>query len=294
MKNRIRLKGRIKTYLNFAIYLGILLFAVDMALFMLDFRAGLLTLAFTIFYFVITLMLYFYNKPIIMNELISFATEYGQIQRKLLRDLDIPYALLDENGKVIWTNVAFENVIHQPKGYSKSITSLFTTITRDKLPNDAGMDEAQYELAYEQKQYVAKFHRISLKEMAENSDMIDAQGYDGYLIAMYLFDETALRIALQEVDDQSLSVGLIYLDNYEEALASVEEVRRSLLIALIDRKVNKYISALDGISKKLEKDKYLVVFRYKFLEQLREDRFSILEEIRNLNISNHFLIKREG
>ncbi len=42
---------------------------------------------------------------------------------------------------------------------------------------------------------------------------------------------------------------MIYLDNYEEALESVEEVRRSLLIALIDRKVNKYIASLDGISK---------------------------------------------
>ena len=61
--------------------------------------------------------MYFYNKPIIMNELISFATEYGQIQRKLLRDLELPYALLDDSGKVIWTNIAFENVVHQPKGY---------------------------------------------------------------------------------------------------------------------------------------------------------------------------------
>ena len=48
------------------------------------------------------------------------------------------------------------------------------------------------------------------------------KGYNGYLIAVYLFDETALHIALQEVDDQSLTVGMIYLDNYEEALESVE------------------------------------------------------------------------
>ena len=41
--------------------------------------------------------------------------------------------------------------------------------------------------------------------------------------------------------------GLIYLDNYDEALESVEEVRRSLLTALIDRKINKYISAVNGI-----------------------------------------------
>lgn len=107
-EKRIRLKGRIRTYIQFTLYLGLLLLAIDAAVFMLDFRAGLLTFGFTIFYFAITLTLYFYNKPIIMNELISFATEYGQIQRKLLRDLELPYALLDDSGKVIWTNIAFE------------------------------------------------------------------------------------------------------------------------------------------------------------------------------------------
>ena len=61
---------------------------------------------------------------------------------------------------------------------------------------------------------MAKFRKISLKEMAEHSDMIDAEGYNGYLIAVYLFDETALHIALQEVEDQSLTVGMLYLDNY--------------------------------------------------------------------------------
>ena len=63
-----------------------------------------------------------------------------------------------------------------------------------------------------------------------------------YLNGLYLFDETALKIALRENDDQSLAVGLIYLDNYEEALETVEDVRRSLLLALIDRKINKYIA----------------------------------------------------
>ena len=290
MKKRIRLKGRIRTYIQFTLYLGLLLLAIDAAVFMLDFRAGLLTFGFTIFYFAITLTLYFYNKPIIMNELISFATEYGQIQRKLLRDLELPYALLDDSGKVIWTNIAFENVVHQPKGYNKSITSLFPTITRDRLPDDSGVDEAQYELEYEGCEYVAKFRKISLKEMAEHSDMIDAEGYNGYLIAVYLFDETALHIALQEVDDQSLTVGMIYLDNYEEALESVEEVRRSLLIALIDRKVNKYIASLDGISKKLEKDKYLVIMRKKAVAQLQESRFDLLEEVKTVNIGNEMAV----
>ena len=290
MKKRMKLKGRIRIYIQFCIYLGILLCVVDVAMFLIDYRAGLLLGGYTVLYFAITLSRYFYNKSIIINELVSFATEYGQIQRKLLRDLDLPYALLDDSGRVIWTNIAFETVTHQPKGYNKSITSLFPTITRDRLPDDSGVDEAQYELEYEGSEYVARFRKISLKEMAEHSDIIDAQEYNGYLIAVYLYDETALHIALQEVDDQSLSVGMIYLDNYEEALESVEEVRRSLLIALIDRKINKYISGVDGICKKLEKDKYLVILRKKAIARLRETRFDILEEVKTVNIGNEMAV----
>ena len=290
MKKRIRLKGRIKTYLQFSIYLGVLLLIVNGGMLVIDYRAGLLLGAFTIFYFAVTLTLYFYNKPLIVNELVSFATQYGQIQKKLLRELELPYALLDDTGKVIWTNQAFENIVKQPKGFNKSIMALFPSITREKLPNNEEIEEAQYDVAYEGKEYIAKLKLISLKEMAENSNMIEAEGYSGYLIAVYLFDETALHIALQEVDDQSLAVGLLYLDNYEEALESVEEVRRSLLIALIDRKINKYISALDGIVKKMEKDKYLIVMRKKSIAQLQESRFDLLEDVKTVNIGNEMAV----
>jgi c-di-AMP phosphodiesterase-like protein len=290
MKKRIRLKGRIKSYLQFHIYLAILLCLIDIPIFILDYRCGLIAVGFTGIYLGVTLALYFYNKPIILNELISFATEYGQIQRRLLRELDLPYALLDDGGKIIWTNQAFETIIHQPKGYNRSITSIFPSINRDRLPDDNGVDEAQYEITFEENEYVAKFKKISLKEMADNSDVIEGSAYSGFLIAVYLFDETALHIALQEVDDQSLAVGMIYLDNYEEALDSVEEVRRSLLIALIDRKVNKYISAMDGICKKLEKDKYLVVLRKKAIAQLQETRFELLEDAKTVNIGNEMAV----
>lgn len=290
MKNTVKLKGRMKAYLQSSLYLGFLLAVVDILVYMLDYRAGLVVTAFLIFYFAIVVSLMLYNKPIIMNELISFATQYGQIQRRLLRDLELPHALLDDAGKIIWTNIAFERLTHQEKGYRKSVTTLFPTITKDNLPGRDTEEDIECRVEYENGNYVAKLKKISLKEMAENSDVIEAQGYDGYLIALYLFDETALQIALKEVDDQSLAVALIYLDNYEEALESVEEVRRSLLIALIDRKVNKYIAALDGICKKLEKDKYLVIMRKEAATHLQENRFDILEDVKTVNIGNEMAV----
>ena len=287
-KRNMKLKGRLKSYTQTSLYLGFLLVAVNLLVYILDVPSGLVLTCFTLFYFGITVLLQLYNKPIIMNELVSFATQYGQIQKVLLRELELPYAMLDEEGRIIWTNARFEEVVHKEKGYRKSITSLFPSITREKLPDEE--DEVSFPIVFEDRNYEVRMRKISMREMAQNSDIIDGEGYDGCLIAFYLFDETALKIALQEVDDQSLAVGMIYLDNYEEALDSVEEVRRSLLTALVDRKVNKYIAALDGICKKIEKDKYMVILRKKSVTILRENKFDLLDDVKTVNIGNEMAV----
>ena len=103
---------------------------------------------------------------------------------------------------------------------------------------------------------------------------------------MYLYDETELKDYIQANEDNKLVVALAYLDNYEEALESVEDVRRSLLIALIDRKITKYFSNYDGLVRKLEKDKYFLIMRQSSLEALKEQKFHILEEVKTVNIGN--------
>ena len=287
MKQRVKLKGRLKAYLQTAIILGIVLAGVNVGIYFLDIRSGAIVSAFLVVYFTAMLILLYHNKPIIMNEFISFATQYGQIQRRLLRDLELPHVLMDDEGKIIWTNIAFENVVHKEKGYRKSITTLFPAITKEKLQFE---QQTEFELSFEEHEYTVKLKKISVQEVLDNSDIIQNDGFEGYLIAGYLFDETALKLALKENDSQSLVIGYIYLDNYDEALASVEEVRRSLLIALIDRKINKYISSLDGIVRKVEKDKYFVIMRKQSLLALKESRFDLLEDVKTVNIGNEMAI----
>ena len=287
-KKRIRLKGRLKIYMQTSLYLGLLLLLVDVGIYFLDVRAGFLLSCFLLFYFMMIVLLMFYNRPVILNELVSFATQYGQIQKTLLRDMVIPYALLDENGRVIWCNTAFRTAIHSEKGFKKSITYVFPAITKDRLPQ--GDQETKIPISFEGSEYMAYITRVSLKGVAEDSDIMEDSDYDGCLYAIYLYDETALKIALRENDAQSLAVGLIYLDNYEEALASVEEVRRSLLTALIERKVNKYVSGFDGICQRIEKDKYLIILKKKSVAQMQEQRFELLEDVKTVNIGNEMAV----
>ena len=59
-----------------------------------------------------------------------------------------------------------------------------------------------------------------------------------------------------------------------------------MLLALVDRKVNRYFSVYDGLVKKIEKDKYFVVFRQKHLETMKENKFSLLEDIKTIRLGN--------
>ncbi|MDE7479040.1 MAG: DHH family phosphoesterase, partial [Lachnospiraceae bacterium] len=287
MKQKVKLKGHLKAYLQATLILGIMLALVNVGIYFLNIKAGICVSGFLLVYLLTMSILLYKNKPIIMNEFINFATQYGQIQKTLLRDLKLPYVLMDEEGKIIWTNTAFEQVVHKDKGYRKSITTVFSTVTKDKLEFE---QDVEMDISFEEHEYIFKMKRISIKDVLDNSEVIETAGNENFLIAGYLFDETALKRSLRECDDQSLAVGLIYIDNYDEALESVEDVRRSLLMALIDRKINKYIASIDGIVRKTEKDKYMVIMRKKALVNLKESRFELLEDVKTVNIGNEMAV----
>ncbi len=288
MSKKVKLKSGFLIYKIVLYTLGAVLACMTIGMYFIDVRAGVMLNVFLLLYFAIILFLSIRNRQFILNELVSFATEYGQVQRQILRDLQLPHALLDQNGKVLWTNAEFEKLVGEEKGCHKSITSLISAITLDHLPIE--QEENQIEIAYDNREFTVKMKRISIGEMVQDSEMISMDGNDSFIIGLYFFDETALKIALRENDDQSLAVGLIYLDNYEEALEGVEEVRRSLLLALIDRKINKYVATVDGIVRKMEKDKYLLILRKKAVTQLKDAKFDILEEVKTVNIGNEIAV----
>ena len=68
-------------------------------------------------------------------------------------------------------------------------------------------------------------------------------------------------------------------------------MKRSLLIALVDRKVNQYFSKMDALVRKIEKDKYFVVFKYKYLQKLMDDRFSVLEDVKTVKVGNEMAVQ---
>lgn len=274
--------------MRWPLIMTLLLIIMDVMLYMVNLKAGAIATGFTAVYVVAAVLLYFHRRPSILNELISFATQYGQVQKNLMQNFALPYALMDADGKLLWMNDEFLFLTGKEKKYRKFIGNIFQEITPEKLPLP---DEVRdLEVVYQEHSYRLSMKRIEIQELLDASEIVEVEKDKSYLISLCMFDETELKKYIRQKDEEKLVTGLLYLDNYEEALESMEEVRSSLLIALIDRKINKYFSSIDGVVKKLEKDKYFLVMRKKSLDILKEKKFSILEEVKTVNIGNEMAV----
>lgn len=284
--NRIEMTGQLKTMLRTPLLLLLFLAAVNVAVYGIDAQAGLLLTLGLILYLAVALAVYFTRRQTILREMVSFASGYGQIQKELLAELAIPYAVADDKGHLLWFNEAFEKLTGQNHSkFHKSITSLFSSVTMDRFPEIGETEE--YDVTYGKRDFRLQIRSIILDGLVDSSPILErTEGSTVSMFALFLFDETELNEYIRRYEDETMATGLIYIDNYDEALEGVEDVRRSLLTALIDRKISKYFADLDGIVKKFEKDKYVLFMRNRSLNELKTLKFNILEEVKTVNIGN--------
>ena len=285
MKNDIKLKGWLQGFMGWPFYLGAIVLLMTGVAYSFSVQAGLICTGLTAVYLMIAGWFFLIKRPLIMRELLVFAVNHAQIQKQLLSDLDVPYALLDEQGRILWVNHAFSGVVRKDKNWKRKLSDLFPELQDKEL--SPFEEERIYDVSYEN-----RYYRLHLKNiyMSDESELEEEEGFSVGLIAAYLFDETEKIRFQQEIENQKLVAGLIYLDNYEEALESIEDVRRSLLIALIDRKINKYVNSMGGIVKKIEKDKYFIVIKNQYMDNLKAARFSLLEDVKTVNIGNDMAV----
>lgn len=289
MKKNVKLNGQLRLYVRWPLYLTLLLIGMNIWIYFISHEAGMVMAVFVAVYAVAAGILYVSNQPVLYTELVSFATHYGQIQKNLLKELILPYALLTEEGKIIWMNRRFMEITGKGREYSRNISTIIPELSRKLLP--AGeQSHTSMEFSYGESDYRADMKLIRMDEDMKGAHLTSTVEFEGSLIALYLFDITEINHYIRENQEQRMAAGLVYIDNYDEALEDVEEVRSPLLVALIERKINKYFNAYDGIVRKLEKDRFFVIMKEKALAQIRENKFDLLQDIKTVNIGNELPI----
>ncbi len=286
MKEKVKLQGHLKHYLRWPLYMTILLVLLNAVVYDLDVHAGIAVSVGIVLYVLITIVVYQRYSPLIINDLAAFAGEYRQVESKMLDDLALPYLILDTRGKVVWANRAALELTDRQKLFGKNIETILPGVQAGRLPGKESGGKSELIVPYRDSVYRIYMEQVSVKDVISRSDFLKNLEGGQDLVAMYLYDETELREYIQKCEDEKVVVALAYLDNYDEALQSVEDVRRSLLTALIDRKLTRYFSEFDGLVKKLEKDKYLILMKNSSLELLKDQKFHILDDVKGVNIGN--------
>lgn len=287
MKHRMRLRGNLKTYLRWPLFFGILLILMTIQLFSVSVRSGVIGIGYTILYLMIAGLINFSGRRKLKKDLIEFATNYGEMQMRMMKTLTVPFAILSEDGHMLWGNDEFVSVIVNKKAARRNIANIFEEITLDSLPDS---DEVKVVHVRTEDKYYRVVMKLVESDNAGEGDTVKTdinQLMDNSrLISVFLYDETDIMEFEQKREAENLVVGLLYIDNYDELIDSIDEIRQSLIMALIDRKINKYMQGIDAISKKLEKDKFLFMFKQSYLSEICSNRFAILEEIRDINLGN--------
>ena len=274
MKEERKAQEKLRNYLRWPIFPAVLSILMAVLICVANWETGLLVFLLALICGGICLRLYAVSGAEINRAMIGFSAATDSMQARLAENLDLCYALLDRSGAFSYQNTAMTALLAAQHKNPRRLDELFPELNPEEL---AKITES------------ADYH-LSLGELRLRVRLVREKLGNDKVFALYFYDETALLKLREEEESRRLTAGLLYLDNYEEAMESVDDVRRPLLTAMIDRKIVRYFDGMQAIMKKLEKDKYFFVMERRHLQELYETQFDILEQVKTVNIGNEMRI----
>jgi DHH subfamily 1 protein len=274
MKEERKAQEKLRNYLRWPIFPAVLSILMAVLICVANWETGLLVFLLALICGGICLRLYAVSGAEIYRAMIGFSAATDSMQARLAENLDLCYALLDRSGAFSYQNTAMTALLAAQHKNPRRLDELFPELNPEEL---AKITES------------ADYH-LSLGELRLRVRLVREKLGNDKVFALYFYDETALLKLREEEESRRLTAGLLYLDNYEEAMESVDDVRRPLLTAMIDRKIVRYFDGMQAIMKKLEKDKYFFVMERRHLRELYETQFDILEQVKTVNIGNEMRI----
>lgn len=274
MKEERKAQEKLRNYLRWPIFPAVLSILMAVLICVANWETGLLVFLLALICGGICLRLYAVSGAEINRAMIGFSAATDSMQARLAENLDLCYALLDRSGAFSYQNTAMTALLAAQHKKPRRLDELFPELNPEEL---AKITES------------ADYH-LSLGELRLRVRLVREKLGNDKVFALYFYDETALLKLREEEESRRLTAGLLYLDNYEEAMESVDDVRRPLLTAMIDRKIVRYFDGMQAIMKKLEKDKYFFVIERRYLMELYETQFDILEQVKTVNIGNEMRI----
>lgn len=265
-----------KNNYNFKDFLPFFIFGIILILILLFVRPlygllGILGLAYVAFLA--------YNKINSKNEenlknLENLNKRFDSLTKQAIFDMPFPLVVTDEKAKILWYNTPFINLFTEKDVIDSDLENLIGDIDIANILNSQGERTIPVELN-------KRFFNIYTNVVKNKSE----KG-DGKSVLFYLVDNTAYQNLKDKYTDDFAIVAKVEVDNFDEAISSAPSEIRPLLIAEIDSTISQYFEEYDALVRKSDEDLYLVVMNFKSLRAIKEKKFDILDDLRDLNKGN--------
>lgn len=265
-----------KNNYNFKDFLPFFIFGIILILILLFVRPlygllGILGLAYVAFLA--------YNKINSKNEenlknLENLNKRFDSLTKQAIFDMPFPLVVTDEKAKILWYNTPFINLFNEKDVIGSDLENLIGDIDISNILNSQGERTIPVELN-------KRFFNIYTNVVKNKSE----KG-EGKSVLFYLVDNTAYQNLKDKYTDDFAIVAKVEVDNFDEAISSAPSEIRPLLIAEIDSTISQYFEEYDALVRKSDEDLYLVVMNFKSLRAIKEKKFDILDDLRDLNKGN--------
>lgn len=183
-----------------------------------------------------------------------------------------PLIILQSDGTIIWRSSnfkqEFENIDIAPyiEDTMKDIKLDTETKEKMKIEKDVEIGEKTYHV-------IGDYIRIKKKDRKRQKE---------YMSVIYFVDITHQKDIEKKYDDEENCIGIVMIDNYEEVLQRISEENKSQVTANVEKKLYEWANKIDGIMVKKERDTYILIFTKKKLKELEQERFAIIDEIKEI------------
>ena len=216
------------------------------------------------------------RKAEISEKLQGLTITLDSAAKSSLINSPLPLIILETGGSIIWKSSKFASEFANIE-----INSYLDDITLDikseiESREDKNNRDILREVEIDQKTYkiVGKF--VNSRDRKSKKDE--------YMMILYFIDETE-KIKLQkEYRDSKSCIGMIVIDNYEETVQQLDSEDRPQVLAEIDKCIYEWADKSQGVLIKPERDRYVYFFEQRYLEAVKEDKFSVLDKIKEIDI----------
>ena len=261
------------------IYLAIIL----VLLIVVSFENYYLLIPSAILYLIVVGYTYYANKKRkseISETLQDLTLTVDTAAKTSLINSPFPLVIVETDGNIIWRSTKFATEfanIDINNYMSELIDDLREKIEQEQEKNVKR--DIVKNMTIGNKEYKIVGRYVNFKTLKTKN----RRNKNEYMIILYFIDNTE-KIKLQKdyIDSKSC-VGIIMIDNYEENMQRIDASEKPQITAEIDKEMYDWANQSNGVLIKSDRDRYVFLFEQRYLHDIKEDKFSILDKIKEIN-----------